>query len=148
VVPTVRTCGSRAPFAPGTRSQAVTVSFGPSNPPHRSIKRSMTPLHVESASRARRSIRVTTLLGGLRGTNAGCRKLPRQFLCGLEGPQPCDVSERAARGEDRPFSCCRVGDPPMTIYVTYDLMRPRPLDPEALLADLSGACQRAEKGQN
>jgi hypothetical protein len=75
-----------------------------------------------SAERPRKSIRVTTLLGGLGGTNAGCRKLPRQCMCGLEGPKPCDVPERAARGEDSPFSSCRVGGPPMTIYAIYALV--------------------------
>src|SRR5262245_21659912 len=40
-------------------------------------------------------------------------------MCGLEGPKPCDVSERAAGGDDSLFSCCRMGDPPMTIYVVY-----------------------------
>ena len=40
-------------------------------------------------------------------------------MCGLEGPKPADVSERAARSEDSPFSFRGVDDPPMTIYVTY-----------------------------
>src|SRR5215831_3719660 len=119
VVPNVRTWCSRAPFAPGTRTQAVTVFLSTSNPQHRSIRRSMAHLRVESAPRARRSIRVTTLLGGLGGTTAGCRKLPRQFMCGLQGPKPCDASERATRGEDSPFSPCRVDGPSMIIYVSY-----------------------------
>src|SRR5207244_10444985 len=62
-----------------TRTQAVTVFLWTSRPAHRSSIRSIAaPPSVEYAG-ARRSIRVTTLLGGLGGTNAGCRKLPRQF---------------------------------------------------------------------
>jgi len=60
-----------------------------------------------------------TLLGGLGGTNAGCRKLPRQFMCGLAVPLAYDVPERAAHGEDSPFSCGRVGPRPMLVYVAF-----------------------------
>ncbi len=48
--------------------------------------RSIVTPPVESGASARRSVRVTILLGGLRGTKAGCRKLPRQFMCGLAVP--------------------------------------------------------------
>jgi hypothetical protein len=53
---------------------------------------SIAPPPHESASGARRSLRVTTLLGVLEGNNAGCRKLPRQFIRGLAVPiRPADV---------------------------------------------------------
>src|SRR6266446_359677 len=40
-------------------------------------------------------------------------------MCGLAVPLACDVPERAAHGEDSPFSSGRVGPRPMLVYVSY-----------------------------
>src|SRR5262245_30711236 len=77
---------------PGPRTQTATVFLWTSTPAHRSRTCSIAAPPRESASGARRSIRVTILLGVLEGTHAGYRKLPRQFIRGLAVPiRPADV---------------------------------------------------------
>ncbi len=78
------------------------------------------------------------MLGGLGGTKAGCRTLPRQFMCGLAVPLACDVPERAAHGDDNPFSWRRVGQKPMWVYVSC---APFMIALCALLIAVSGCAQ-------
>ena len=61
------------------------------------------------------------MLGGLGGPKAGCRKLPRQLMCGLAVPPAGDVPERAALREESPCSWGRVGPRPMLVYISYAL---------------------------
>jgi 3',5'-cyclic AMP phosphodiesterase CpdA len=76
VVPKVRTCWTRSPLMPGTRTQAVTLFLCTSRPAHRSSTCSMATPPGESDAGARRSVRVTTLLGVLAATMRGAGSSP------------------------------------------------------------------------
>src|SRR5437016_12136636 len=58
---------------------------------------------------ARRSILGATLLDGLTGPSAGCRRLLRQFIRGLAVPERSAVCERATWRKDNRFPSGRVG---------------------------------------
>ena len=112
-VPNVRTCCSRALVCPGPRTHATTVFLWTSNPPQRSLTRSMAS-PPRCCAGARRSVLFTTLLGVLDGNNAGSRKLPRQFRPGLVIPNAIDVSGRRRPGIVAHFHCagCATGPSP------------------------------------
>src|SRR5215470_2432685 len=63
-------------------------------------RRSLATPPLASDAGARRSVRVTILVGRLGGIKAGCRKLPHQFTCGLAVPlvPPTGPSAGADRG--------------------------------------------------
>src|SRR2546425_147110 len=71
--------------------------------------RSRGALLLRDGAGARRSILGATLLDGLTGSTAGCRRLLRQFIYGLAAPSYSAVCERAAWGEDSRFPSGRVG---------------------------------------
>jgi hypothetical protein len=54
---------------------------------------------------------MTTLLGVLKGNNAGCRKLPRLIYRGFAMPQFPDVPGRAARAMVADFHAAWVSHP-------------------------------------
>ena len=88
--------GTRSPLMPATRTPAVTVFLCTSRPTHRSSTRSKaTPPRKECARRSQERA-CHAFARRARGNNAGCRKLPRQFICGLAIPMPgADGSERS-----------------------------------------------------
>src|SRR5215471_12646913 len=96
----------------------------------------------ESGAGARRSVRVTILLDGLGGTKAACRRLPRQFMCGLAVPLAPPTGPSAGADRVAHFHAAGWASGPWMLYVTYDPNGWGSL-PRVLVAQREGSNERA-----
>ena len=67
---------------------------------------------------------MTILLDGLGGTTAGCRRLPRQFMCGLAVPLAPPTGPSAGADRVAHFHAAGWASGPWMLYVTYDPQMP------------------------
>ena len=93
-------------FRQGLRSHMPEVTGSSPVSSTREIKDASSTRDVVGA---RRSILGATLLDGLTGPSAGCRRLLRQFIRGLTVPERSAVCERATWRKDNRFPSGRVG---------------------------------------